>query len=218
MGCRKTSNMELDSIKFDFLPFEHCGLIKSKIPKSLLSDILKSSLLIFNKKNLQKPLNKGLAGNLEKEYIAFFNQEFNKFLLKMALFYNNAFNLNEKYFVKDVWLNFQKKYEFNPLHTHDGLLSFVCWLQIPYDLTKEKENPSSVNSNSNYVADFYYVEFGTNNAKTISLSKENEGEIIMFDSTMLHGVYPFYTSDDYRISIAGNLSMKKENQSTIKYG
>jgi hypothetical protein len=32
-----------------------------------------------------------------------------------------------------------------------------------------------------------------------------EGNIIMFPAKLLHMVYPFQTSDDYRISIAGNL-------------
>ena len=32
-----------------------------------------------------------------------------------------------------------------------------------------------------------------------------EGKIVMFPSKLLHMVYPFQTSDDYRISIAGNL-------------
>ena len=32
-----------------------------------------------------------------------------------------------------------------------------------------------------------------------------EGRIVMFPSKLLHIVYPFQTSDDYRISIAGNL-------------
>ena len=32
-----------------------------------------------------------------------------------------------------------------------------------------------------------------------------EGNIVMFPAKLLHMVYPFQTSDDYRISIAGNL-------------
>ena len=32
-----------------------------------------------------------------------------------------------------------------------------------------------------------------------------EGRIVMFPSKLLHQVYPFQTSDGYRISISGNL-------------
>jgi len=40
------------------------------------------------------------------------------------------------------------------------------------------------------------------------LNVENgwEGRVVMFPAKLLHVVYPFYTSNGYRISIAGNLS------------
>ena len=31
-----------------------------------------------------------------------------------------------------------KKHEFNPLHNHDGIYSFVIFVNIPYDLTEEE--------------------------------------------------------------------------------
>ena len=37
------------------------------------------------------------------------------------------------------------------------------------------------------------------------VDKDMEGEIIVFDSKLLHVVYPFYTSNDYRMSLAGNV-------------
>ena len=39
--------------------------------------------------------------------------------------------------VKHLWVNFQKKYDFNPIHNHTGTLSFVIWMKIPY--TQEDE-------------------------------------------------------------------------------
>ena len=38
----------------------------------------------------------------------------------------------------NMWVNFQRKYEFNPLHKHSGLLSFVIWMKIPYNFEDEK--------------------------------------------------------------------------------
>ena len=44
---------------------------------------------------------------------------------------------------------------------------------------------------------------------TISkLSDEDLKPILLFPSEMYHGVYPFYTSDDYRISVSGNFNFK----------
>ena len=36
-----------------------------------------------------------------------------------------------------LWINYQKKNEFNPPHDHDGKLSFVIYLKIPEELKKE---------------------------------------------------------------------------------
>ena len=32
----------------------------------------------------------------------------------------------------NTWVNFQKKHEFNPIHTHDGVFSFVIWHKVPF--------------------------------------------------------------------------------------
>ena len=34
--------------------------------------------------------------------------------------------------VRDLWVNFQRKHEFNPFHDHSGALSFVLCVKIPY--------------------------------------------------------------------------------------
>ena len=39
----------------------------------------------------------------------------------------------------------------------------------------------------------------------IPLDQSYEWKMVLFPSRMYHGVNPFYTSDDYRISISGNL-------------
>ena len=43
------------------------------------------------------------------------------------------------------------------------------------------------------------------------IDKTWEGTIVMFPSWLNHSVYPFYTSDDYRISISGNIVVKIED-------
>jgi hypothetical protein len=42
--------------------------------------------------------------------------------------------------IGDIWINFQKKHEFNPEHTHSLDLSFVIYLQIPDTLIEENKN------------------------------------------------------------------------------
>ena len=50
--------------------------------------------------------------------------------------------------LKSVWVNFQKKYEFNPLHDHTGIISFVIWIDVPY--TKDLELLSSPGRNEKH--------------------------------------------------------------------
>lgn len=120
---------------------------------------------------------------------------------------------------KEVWANFQKKYEYNPLHNHAGKLSFVIWLRIPYDI--ETEFARASHGGTNYGSgpgtfsftfhDSNYGYFDTNQrtdgiiSHPIKLDKSCEGKFALFPSYLRHSVEPFYTSDGYRISIAGNL-------------
>ena len=48
---------------------------------------------------------------------------------------------------------------------------------------------------------------GTGSYK-FNLSKEDEGKLIMFPSSFTHVLYPFYTSKDVRLSIAGNVVLE----------
>jgi len=107
------------------------------------------------------------------------------------------------------WANFQKKYEFNPVHNHTGLFSFVIFVQIPYDLEKEKkEGPGSL-SNSNFTSclQFHTLDpLGRHYDEVVYVDKSYEGGVYFFNAETMHCVYPFFTSDDYRITVSGNVA------------
>ena len=42
----------------------------------------------------------------------------------------------------------------------------------------------------------------------LPVDKTWEGMMLMFPSKLHHSVYPFYTSDEKRISVSGNISIK----------
>jgi hypothetical protein len=50
----------------------------------------------------------------------------------------------------------------------------------------------------------------------IEVDKSWEGTMIMFPSSLHHMVHPFYTSDEYRISISGNLIVSSK-KNTFSY-
>lgn len=109
-----------------------------------------------------------------------------------------------------LWVNFQKKYEFNPLHDHGGMFSFVIWMKIPYDYENEKELPWVKGSNSEEtVGNFVLLDRSMNN-HIFFMNKNIEGHCVFFPSNFYHMVYPFYTSDEERISISGNIYFELE--------
>ena len=111
-----------------------------------------------------------------------------------------------KYSLDGFWVNYQRQYEFNPIHDHHGLLSFVVWMKIPYDLKKEQDLPFTSNTNEKVASCFSFIDC-TGNTAVIPVDKSYEGIMCLFPSTLKHMVYPFYTSKEYRISISGNITL-----------
>ena len=169
------------------------------------SDIKKICFDLLNKQD-KVPYNKSLAGNLKHQYIAP-----EKIQNHIREHISNIFN-NEELELDSCWVNFQKKYEFNPNHHHGGDCSFVWWINIPYNLQEELSLEFVKNSRNPSAStfSFTYVDLtGMLNYYPMPIDKKDEGTLVLFPSKLSHTVYPFYTSDEYRISISGNLSHKK---------
>lgn len=115
---------------------------------------------------------------------------------------------DQRLYLQGLWLNLQKKYEFNPLHKHGGVYSFVIWHTIPYNLQDEIDLFKTKHSKAS-MFEFGYVDaLGLQQFETIPVDKSFEGVICFFPAVLHHGVYPFYTSDERRVTIAGNLYFK----------
>lgn len=107
--------------------------------------------------------------------------------------------------VRDLWVNFQKKYEFNPLHNHPSAISFVIWVQIPYSFEDECNTSLAKGySNNSGCFEFAYTTLLGNISKYCY--PPTQGKLLVFPSSMPHQVYPFYTSDLERVSISGNIN------------
>lgn len=107
----------------------------------------------------------------------------------------NMVNLN----LLAVWINYMKKGEFNPLHYHDGHITFVIYLQVPESLKKESYLGSGAKPGSII---FNYGEPIHNFIIDHAFTPE-ERKIFIFPSQLRHTVYPF-RSDETRISVSGN--------------
>ena len=195
---------------------------KHKLPNDIFNFLKKDLKLEENNKI---KYNKKLAGNLEKELIIVnLNKNVEKYLCEKAKeFFIYESNSNEEkinLFVDYIWVNYQKKYEFNPIHDHNGNISFVCWIQIPYNLEEELnlENCKNSNTSCNSLFSFLYTNFfGEIMTEQLMINKNWEGTIIFFNSKLKHMVYPFFTSDKYRISVSGNLKVDYDKNKLLKY-
>lgn len=125
----------------------------------------------------------------------------------------SALNDDVPIVMNDTWVNFQKKYEYNPVHHHMGVFSFVLWLKIPYTRESENNHPGAKGMNGNFCM-FFTDQQGKIQTNEIQLDDSYEGICLMFPSETRHCVYPFYTSDEYRISVSGNYVCKATSKNT----
>lgn len=109
--------------------------------------------------------------------------------------------------VSPCWINIQRKHQFIPNHTHDGIYSFTIWMKIPYEYEQEVNGGESLTSCFEFT---YASTTGALRNHAYKLGKKYEATMLMFPSKMQHCVYPFYTSDDVRISISGNILLNSE--------
>jgi hypothetical protein len=209
--------------------FNNFGVVQTKIPFDLYC-FLEKSINEINKQDGQ--YNHLLLGHLQEEYsLNHIKGDIAEYILAVADAWRNA---NPGYvetfeeaaktksyemYLDSLWVNKQKKYEFNPPHNHAGVLSFVIWMKIPYNLTDEENyfppTSAEINGDRTKAATskfcFYYTNtLGDIVPTPIPVDKNWEGTMMIFPSKLKHGVYPFYTSDDYRISISGNIRIQNE--------
>ena len=209
---------------FDHTHLPNVGLTNGMIPPDIyqalnseIVDIHTASETGTLDKNGIMQMNPSLAGQITKEYqITKSLPLLNPFLEEMGRAYQKEWNYypkenpnNNKLTVESVWVNMQKKLEVNPLHNHDGTLSFVAWLYVPFKLEDERNMPNCKNSRTVELSSTFQFVYTTalGSIANMPLFVESgwEAKIVMFPAKLLHMVYPFQTSDDYRISIAGNL-------------
>ena len=190
------------------------GYVKDTIPYNIFAQLTEAaSLARENAINV----NKELAGAIKEEYSIvhsdFILGEFFDYIIELIGDYEQSFTtpVSKDSFTYPLlkmgfaprkslistWINFQKKNEYNPPHSHFGAYSFVIWLSLPYDTKEEKKlYKSSTDFN------FQFIQDGKIQQCPLDSS---EGDIILFPADLWHSVQPFFLSDEFRVSISGNI-------------
>jgi len=102
-----------------------------------------------------------------------------------------------------IWINFQKKNEMNPMHTHTNCdLSFVHWIKIPKAIINEGKKDITKSNRPGGISFFYGEEQDL--VRTIRDFIPADDVLMVFPSKLRHEVMPF-KSNVTRISVAGNI-------------
>ena len=174
--------------------------------------------------------NRNLAGNISKSkgLVDKDNWFFETVLkgLTEKLFYRDWDNYRKYYIEKEepppkfemnsIWVNYQKQYEFNPIHNHTALYSFVIFMKIPTHWKEQHALPINVDSTVPCASDFEFIwtEKGSEMCENMGfrLCSEDEGRMLFFPATLKHQVYPFYECEEKRITISGNIIFVDPNK------
>jgi hypothetical protein len=215
------SNLQGDQALF--YTFPNNGVVFHRVPEDIMSKVREVTDGAVEKE-FEGSVEAGykLTANISREY------DFTKELSPVLLDYINSLidlhnHRSQPHFInevvnvashprrfkfKDVWANFQKKHEFHPHHIHGGVYSFVIWTKIPYNIQDEIAvfPKATLKCASMFV--FYYTDIlGQVRSHPIPVDHPYEGIICLFPKGLGHSVNPFYTSDDYRIAVSGDIVM-----------
>ena len=206
-------------MKYNRISLNNYGFISAKFSESDLTPIKTEINNIQNNFELyeSQKRNYTLAGNIKREYALVESQKYiEKLLMPLVGAYNKDFEYMKNFtmltsnvpiILDSCWVNFQQKYEFNPVHNHSGLYSFVIWTNIPYDMEEERKlspGAESVHDTAGMFSFLYSDATGTIRTYDIPVDKSMENSIVVFPAKFNHFVYPFFSSDGYRISVSGN--------------
>ncbi len=128
------------------------------------------------------------------QYIGVYDQAYQKFI-------NKPYEKMPEYVMSALWINYQRPNDFNPPHDHDGKLSFVIYLDIPDELTREHSTYKGRSCGPGGIQ-FIYGN-GPRDAITYMSFFPQEGDMFIFPAWLKHWVAP-YKSDCTRISVSGN--------------
>jgi hypothetical protein len=201
------------------------GYYIDKVPHNVLNELKVDidSIINNNFKGCTKA-NEYLVGEIEHEYKLKAGKELNEYIYRVSnelekhSGYINHRGWSNNKFESELWINFMRKYEYNPLHDHSGAYSFVIWYKVPY--TYEQENNSRYKSSHNPLShgSFNFIiptQTAFNQTVTsiqLDVDKNKEGYCAIFPSSLGHCVYPFYSTDEYRITVAGNIKFIDKNE------
>jgi hypothetical protein len=215
IGCPSADDGKGGKVIFPFGPCIYATFITDKLKKSLLKEgnkIRKKEEHNFSSK-LAGNLYFGGSYNYSDEYIDTVQEELTGILFQWFDFMTAHYGPSRLNFVpgrskfgigiENLWVNYQKRYDHNPNHQHNGIVSFVIYLKVPEVIFQEQAD-SNVTS-----AGHIFFKYG----ESISPLSVREWDVtpadnmvLMFPATLDHSVHPFWVEAE-RVSVSGNFTI-----------
>ena len=182
-------------------------VMKTKVPDYIIKKLKSEG------KKAKTSYNHSLAGHLNNQFLyppkiqQWFYKEIQPILNAYRdghCKYHGIENLEVELAFDDLWVNYMKPGDFNPLHTHGGSFSFVLFLDVPKQLTKEQEEFEGTSAKPGSLMFEYTQQAKPRWATTGIIVKPQTGDFFMFPALMQHWVCPF-KSKVTRISVSGNM-------------
>lgn len=199
-----------------------CPLLKINVPDHhRLNKLLKSESRAWKKhaKGVNVS-NKGDSwhspdGLLSRKEPGF--KEFSKLVPQIAALYvqkiNPFLDLRKFSFEANAWVNINKKGGFNTVHTHGKFHISGCYY-VKQPKIKSGQSGMIEFVNSRFDHHIHSMIGGDVFGSKFAI-RPDEGDMIVFPSTLLHSVYPNETEEE-RISIAWNVVFKEKSVSMQK--
>ncbi len=196
------------TIEYDNIPFGPY-VMRTKLPEDI-----RKRLLTDGKKQL-KSYHTRLAGHLDSqlkyndETTGWFYQQSSPIWQAYREGWSNwSGHPNEPVELNahDLWVNFMKPGDFNPVHTHGGDYSFVIFLDIPKKLIEEQDAFEGTSAKPGSLMFEFTQQAKPKWAMTGQSFRPSTGDMIIFPALLQHWVLPF-KSKCTRVSVSGNLEI-----------
>jgi uncharacterized protein (TIGR02466 family) len=189
-------------------------VLKTKLPDYIIKE-----LLIQGKKTKQS-YNRSLAGHLNNQYL-YPNEVQNWFYGEIQPIlqayrqghckFHGIQDLTVELGFDDLWINYMKAGDFNPMHTHGGDYSFVIFLQVPDKLKKEMKDFEGTSAKPGMLMFEYTQQAKPRWATTGTAIAPETGDFYMFPALLQHWVAPFKSKIE-RISVSGNMRILNKDK------
>ena len=192
---------------------------KTTLPNYILEKLKKEGI------KAKHNYNHALAGHLNNQFLypepfqKWFYNEIHPIITayrKGHCKYHGLEELDIELGTDDLWVNFMKAGDFNPLHTHGADYSFVVFVDVPKALEKEIKDFKGTSAGPGMLMFEYGLQARPKWATTGVIATPKTGDMYMFPALLQHWVAPF-KSKVTRISVSGNLRILNKDKLPSDY-